>query len=92
MFVDYLKDPDLTLAWSAVEGILLSEDSALPTILKWIDNDHQFRAVWAEKMTLFSKYIGYQFLDFESYRSNLLAQLSSVNFGGRLFDSVPQRV
>jgi hypothetical protein len=92
MFVDYLKDPDLTLAWSAVEGVLLSEHSALPTILKWIDNDQQFRAVWAGKMTIFSEYIGFQFPDFEAYRSNLLTQLSSVNLGGRLFDSAPQRI
>jgi hypothetical protein len=75
-----------------VEGVLLSEHSALPTILKWIDNDQQFRAVWAGKMTIFSEYIGFQFPDFEAYRSNLLTQLSSVNLGGRLFDSAPQRI
>jgi hypothetical protein len=75
MFIDYLKDPELIPCWSEVPGVLLNEYEALAKVTDWLHDRNEARHRWAELMARFSAYIGYRHADFESYRSDLLAQL-----------------
>lgn len=80
MFIDYLKDTDLFLYWTAIKEVVLTEEESFQTIMDWVRDGEcgQIREDYRKNMQKLSDYLGYQFPDFDSYKANLLAQLRST--------------
>ncbi len=77
MFIDYMKDPELFLYWSVINEVVLTEEESLGAIMAWIRDSGcgRSRETLRKNMDKLISYLGYQFPDFEAYRTNLLQQL-----------------
>ncbi len=64
--------------WEKIDGVVVPEERAFDEIMKWINDSKNgpIRAKRREVMACLVEYIGYTFPDFESYRKNLINQLS----------------
>ena len=77
MFIDFMKQPDLSIVWSMIKEAVLPEDKAFESARDWINDSAEgpARAQLRNHMHKMAVYLGYRFADFDSYRGNLLSQL-----------------
>ena len=77
MFVDYMKDPELSIVWSRIKEVVLAEHQAFDSARDWIDDSAEgpSRGQLRDHMRKMIAYLGYRFPDFDSYKNNLLSQL-----------------
>jgi len=78
MYVDFLNTPDFFLFWEKIQGVRVSEDKALAEVMTWIKDgvNGPARIKRQEAMRQLKEYMGYTLPDFESYKRNLIAELS----------------
>jgi len=79
MYVDYLKSPDVFLFQEMISDVFVSEEKAFDEIMKWINDskDGLIRSRHTKIMDRLAEYMGYTFPDFETYKGNLMSQLSN---------------
>lgn len=77
MFMDFIKDPDFSLAWSTVSEVVVAEEDALIVVRDWLDSAPQgpARERLATAMDRLTRFLGNQFPDFSAYQANLLSGL-----------------
>ena len=77
MFVDYMKDPELSIVWSMIKEVVLPEHKAFEFARDWINDSAEGpeRAQLRVHMHKLAAYLGYRFANFDLYRDNLLSQL-----------------
>jgi hypothetical protein len=77
MFVDYMKDPELSIVWSMIKEVVLPEHNAFESAKAWINDSAEgpFRTQLRNHMHKMVAYLGYRFAEFDFYRDNLLNQL-----------------
>jgi hypothetical protein len=76
MFIDYLRDPEMMLPWSAVPEVRLDEPAALSTVQRWLRDEPGERERWHETMRRFGEHIAYRHASFDAYRENFLRQIA----------------
>ncbi len=78
-FVDFMENSERFLFWQKkiINGLLLSTENALVKINEWVNDnvDGSVRTNHKKVMEHFIKYIGYDYHDFESYKTNILKLL-----------------
>lgn len=92
MFMDYMKDPDFSLAWSTVSEVVVAEEDALGVVLDWLDSPPQgpARERLATAMDRLTRFLGNQFPDFAAYQANLLSGLQRELHGHPAFAALPK--
>jgi hypothetical protein len=84
LFVDFLNQVERFIFWhpEVIGGLLLGEYEAFDKILELINSadSDDVRQRYVADLERFVEYIGYKFENFESYRANLLSQLSTNVF------------
>lgn len=77
MFVDFMKTPDRYLFWEVMPDVVISKEDAFGRIMNWVNDDVNgpMRANHKRLMDRFVKYIGYNYHDFEGYKTNILKLL-----------------
>lgn len=79
-YIDFLKDPDLFLSWEMNPDVVIDEKDAYDKVFAWIVDlpGGTERNRLKKSMDKLVNYIGYLHKDFESYKGNLLQQLTPL--------------
>lgn len=80
MFIDFLRDPEMTQPLLMAPGVLVAEEDVLPRVIAWAEDAAGVRRDWQGRVHAFADALAYQFADFEAYRVNFLAQIDKVAF------------
>lgn len=77
IFIDYLKQPDLSIVWARIKEVVLPEHKAFECATDWINDSAEgpARVQLRNHMHKMVAYLGYRYANFDLYRDNLLSQL-----------------
>ncbi len=78
MFINFTKDSDFFLFWRKLPQIVQDESNVLDKIVALVkhEEDDDVKDIQKKAVLQLVDYIGYRFVDFTSYKENLLRQLT----------------
>lgn len=79
-YIDFLKDPELFLSWEMNPEVVIDEKDAYDSVAAWIADlpGGTERNRLKKNMDKLVDYIGYLHKDFETYKGNLLRQVTPL--------------